>query len=229
VLRQWIETTTVIDMHSPLPNYIVIEGPIGVGKSSLAQRLAKDFESELVLEEIDENPFLEQFYQRPSEAALSTQLFFLMQRTKQIKNLRQGSIFAHSKIADYLIEKDQLFAQVTLTPTEYDLYLQVYEHLILDAPKPDLVVYLQAPVPTLLDRIKKRGRHYERFMEAHYLEQLNEVYAEYFYHYHEAPLLIVNASDIDFINNDRDYEQLKTQIMNTTSGRRYFNPLPFVS
>jgi deoxyadenosine/deoxycytidine kinase len=216
-------------MHSPLPNYIVIEGPIGVGKSSLAQRLAKDFESELVLEEIDENPFLEQFYQRPSEAALSTQLFFLMQRTKQIKNLRQGSIFAHSKIADYLIEKDQLFAQVTLTPTEYDLYLQVYEHLILDAPKPDLVVYLQAPVPTLLDRIKKRGRHYERFMEAHYLEQLNEVYAEYFYHYHDAPLLIVNASDIDFINNDRDYEQLKTQIMNTTSGRRYFNPLPFVS
>ena len=216
-------------MHNPLPNYIVIEGPIGVGKSSLAQRLAKDFESELILEEIDENPFLEQFYQRPSEAALSTQLFFLMQRTKQIKNLRQGSIFAHSKIADYLIEKDQLFAQVTLTPTEYDLYLQVYEHLIIDAPKPDLVVYLQAPVPTLLDRIKKRGRHYERFMEAHYLEQLNEAYAEYFYHYHEAPLLIVNASDIDFISNDRDYQQLKTQIINTTSGRHYFNPLPFVS
>ncbi len=216
-------------MHNPLPNYIVIEGPIGVGKSSLAQRLAKDFESELILEEIDENPFLEQFYQRPSEAALSTQLFFLMQRTQQIKNLRQGSIFAHSKIADYLIEKDQLFAQVTLTPTEYDLYLQVYEHLIIDAPKPDLVVYLQAPVPTLLDRIKKRGRHYERFMEAHYLEQLNEAYAEYFYHYHEAPLLIVNASDIDFISNDRDYQQLKTQIINTTSGRHYFNPLPFVS
>lgn len=216
-------------MHNPLPNYIVIEGPIGVGKSSLAQRLAKDFESELILEEIDENPFLEQFYQRPSEAALSTQLFFLMQRTKQIKHLRQGSIFAHSKIADYLIEKDQLFAQVTLTPTEFDLYLQVYEHLIIDAPTPDLVVYLQAPVPTLLDRIKKRGRHYERFMEANYLEQLNEAYADYFYHYHDAPLLIVNASDIDFINNDRDYEQLKTQIINTTSGRHYFNPLPFVS
>lgn len=216
-------------MQISLPNYIVIEGPIGVGKSSLAQRLAKDFESELILEAIDENPFLEQFYQRPSEAALSTQLFFLMQRTKQIKNLRQGSIFAHSKIADYLIEKDQLFAQVTLTPTEYDLYLQVYEHLIIDAPKPDLVVYLQAPVPTLLDRIKKRGRHYERFMETNYLEQLNEAYAEFFYHYQDAPLLIVNASDIDFINNDRDYEQLKTQIINTTTGRHYFNPLPFVS
>ena len=216
-------------MRTSLPNYIVIEGPIGVGKSSLAQRLAKDFESELILEEIDENPFLEQFYQRPSEAALSTQLFFLMQRTKQIKHLRQGSIFALSKIADYLIEKDQLFAQVTLTPTEYELYLQVYEHLIIESPKPDLVVYLQAPVPTLLDRIKKRGRHYERFMETNYLEQLNEAYAEFFYHYQDAPLLIVNASDIDFINNDRDYEQLKTQIINTTSGRHYFNPLPFVS
>lgn len=216
-------------MQTALPNYIVIEGPIGVGKSSLAQRLAKDFESELILEKIDENPFLEQFYQRPNEAALSTQLFFLMQRTKQIKTLKQGSIFAHSKIADYLIEKDQLFAQVTLTPTEYDLYLQVYEHLIIDAPKPDLVVYLQAPVSTLLDRIKKRGRHYERFIEANYLEQLNEAYAEFFYHYHDVPLLIVNASDIDFINNDRDYEQLKTQIINTTSGRHYFNPLPFVS
>ena len=216
-------------MRTPLPNYIVIEGPIGVGKSSLATRLAEDFESELLLEEIEDNPFLEQFYQRPREAALSTQLFFLMHRTKQIQHLRQGNIFTHSKISDYLIEKDQLFAQVTLTPTEYDLYLQVYEHLMIESPKPDLVVYLQAPVATLLERIRKRGRHFERFIEASYLEQLNEAYAEFFYHYQDAPLLIVNASDIDFINNDRDYEQLKSQISNTTSGRHYFNPLPFVS
>ncbi len=216
-------------MQSPLPNYIVIEGPIGVGKSSLASRLAQDFESELILEEIEENPFLEQFYQRPREAALSTQLFFLMHRTKQIQRLRQGSIFSHSKVSDYLIEKDQLFAQVTLSPTEYDLYLQVYEHLMIESPKPDLVVYLQAPVTTLLDRIRKRGRNFERLIEASYLEQLNEAYAEFFYHYQDAPLLIVNASDIDFINNDRDYEQLKSQILNTSSGRHYFNPLPFVS
>ena len=216
-------------MQTPLPDYIVIEGPIGVGKSSLAQRLANDYESELILEEVEENPFLEQFYQKPREAALSTQLFFLMHRTRQLQNLRQGSIFSQTKIADYLIEKDQLFAQVTLTPKEYELYLQVYEHMIIDTPKPDLVVYLQAPVPTLIERIRKRGRNYERFIESQYLEQLNEAYAEFFYHYHDAPLLIVNASDIDFINNDRDYEQLKTQILNTNSGRHYFNPLPFVS
>lgn len=216
-------------MQTPLPDYIVIEGPIGVGKSSLAQRLANDYESELILEEVDVNPFLEQFYQKPREAALSTQLFFLMHRTRQLQELRQGSIFSQSKIADYLIEKDQLFAQVTLTPKEYELYLQVYEHMIIDTPKPDLVVYLQAPVPTLIERIRKRGRNYERFIESNYLEQLNEAYADFFYHYHDAPLLIVNASDIDFINNDRDYEQLKTQILNTNSGRHYFNPLPFVS
>lgn len=216
-------------MQTPLPNYIVIEGPIGVGKSSLATRLAEDFESELILEEIDDNPFLEQFYQRPREAALSTQLYFLMHRAKQIQHLRQGNIFTHSKVSDYLIEKDQLFAQVTLTPTEFDLYLQVYEHMMVESPKPDLVVYLQAPVTTLLERIRKRGRSFERFIEANYLEQLNEAYADFFYHYQDAPLLIVNASDIDFINNDRDYEQLKSQIMSTTSGRRYFNPLPFVS
>ena len=216
-------------MQTPLPNYIVIEGPIGVGKSSLATRLAEDFESELILEHIDDNPFLEQFYQRPREAALSTQLYFLMNRAKQIQHLRQGNIFTHSKVSDYLIEKDQLFAQVTLTPTEFDLYLQVYDHMMVESPKPDLVVYLQAPVSTLLERIRKRGRNFERFIEANYLEQLNEAYADFFYHYQDAPLLIVNASDIDFINNDRDYEQLKSQILNTTSGRRYFNPLPFVS
>lgn len=216
-------------MQDSLPDYTVIEGPIGVGKSSLSQRLANEFNSELILEEIDDNPFLEQFYQRPKEAALSTQLYFLMQRTKQIQSLRQSSIFTQTKIADYLIDKDKLFAQVTLNPTEYDLYLQVYEHMITEAPKPDLVVYLQAPVSTLLERIKKRGRNFERFIETNYLEQLNEAYAEFFYHYHETPLLIVNASDIDFINNDRDYQQLKAQIMNTTSGRHYYNPLSFVS
>ncbi len=216
-------------MQNSLPDHIVIEGPIGVGKSSLAQRLAGEFDAELILEEIDDNPFLEQFYQRPREAALSTQLFFLMQRTKQIQSLRQTSIFNQSKIADYLIEKDKLFAQVTLNPTEYDLYLQVYEHMMTEAPKPDLVVYLQAPVATLLERIKKRGRNFERFIETNYLEQLNEAYAEFFYHYQDAPLLIVNASEIDFINNERDYEQLKTQIVNTTSGRHYYNPLSFVS
>jgi deoxyadenosine/deoxycytidine kinase len=234
MLCQWIGVTRRIDekkniMGSTLPDFVVIEGPIGVGKSSLASRIALDFEADLVREEIEENPFLDHFYQRPSEAALSAQLFFLMQRTKQMQGLRQSSIFNHSKVADYLLEKDQLFAQVTLSPIEYDLYQQVFEHLVIDAPTPDLVVYLQAPVNTLMERIKKRGRHIERHIEPTYLERLNEAYANFFHHYSAAPLLVVNAADIDFINNEGDYEQLKTQILNTTSGRHYFNPLPFAS
>ena len=234
MLCQWIGVTRRIDekkniMGSKLPDFVVIEGPIGVGKSSLASRIALDFEADLVREEIEENPFLDHFYQRPSEEALSAQLFFLMQRTKQMQGLRQSSIFNHSKVADYLLEKDQLFAQVTLSPIEYDLYQQVFEHLVIDAPTPDLVVYLQAPVNTLMERIKKRGRHIERHIEPTYLERLNEAYANFFHHYSAAPLLVVNAADIDFINNEGDYEQLKTQILNTTSGRHYFNPLPFAS
>lgn len=216
-------------MSSQIPKYLVIEGPIGVGKTSLAKKLAEEFRADLMLEEIDDNPFLEQFYQRPREAALSTQLYFLLQRAKQIKRLRQSELFAPNRVTDYLIEKDQLFAQVNLSATEYELYLQVYDHMMIDSPTADLVVYLQAPIPTLLHRIKKRGRGFERFMEASYLERLNEAYAEFFYHYNQSPLLIVNASEIDFINNDDDYQLLLEQILSTTSGRHYFNPLPFVS
>ncbi len=209
--------------------YIVVEGPIGVGKTSLAQRLSDEFGSTLLLEDVDDNPFLERFYQNPREAALSTQLYFLLQRTKQLQEFKQGDIFTPVRVADFLIEKDRLFAQVTLNASEYELYEQIYSHLTIDAPKPDLVVYLQAPVEVLLQRIRKRGRGYERLVETAYLEQLNEAYAKFFYDYNDAPCLIVNASDIDFINNDKDYEQLLGEILNTEAGKRYFNPLPFVS
>ncbi|MDH3607680.1 MAG: deoxynucleoside kinase [Gammaproteobacteria bacterium] len=209
--------------------YIVVEGPIGVGKTSLAQRLSDEFGSTLLLEDVDDNPFLERFYQNPREAALSTQLYFLLQRTKQLQEFKQGDIFTPVRVADFLIEKDRLFAQVTLNASEYELYEQIYSHLTIDAPKPDLVVYLQAPVEVLLQRIRKRGRGYERLVETVYLEQLNEAYAKFFYDYNDAPCLIVNASDIDFINNDKDYEQLLGEILNTEAGKRYFNPLPFVS
>ena len=209
--------------------YIVVEGPIGVGKTSLAQRLSDEFGSTLLLEHVDENPFLERFYQNPREAALSTQLYFLLQRTKQLQEFKQADIFSPVRVADFLIEKDRLFAQVTLNASEYELYEQIYSHLTIDAPKPDLVVYLQAPVEVLLQRIRKRGRGYERLVETAYLEQLNEAYAKFFYDYNDAPCLIVNASDIDFINNDKDYEQLLSEILNTEAGKRYFNPLPFVS
>ena len=208
--------------------YIVVEGPIGVGKTSLAQRLSDEFGSTLLLEHVDDNPFLERFYQNPREAALSTQLYFLLQRTKQLQEFKQADIFSPVRVADFLIEKDRLFAQVTLNASEYELYEQIYSHLTIDAPKPDLVVYLQAPVEVLLQRIRKRGRGYERLVETAYLEQLNEAYAKFFYDYNDAPCLIVNASDIDFINNDKDYEQLLGEILNTEAGKRYFNPLPFV-
>ena len=214
-------------MDSHNLKYIVVEGPIGVGKTSLAQRLADEFGSTLLLEHVDDNPFLERFYQNPREAALSTQLHFLLQRTKQLQEFKQADIFSPVRVADFLIEKDRLFAQVTLNASEYELYEQVYSHLTIDAPKPDLVVYLQAPVEVLIQRIRKRGRGYERLIETSYLEQLNEAYAKFFYDYEEAPCLIVNASDIDFINNEKDYQQLLREILNTEAGKRYFNPLPF--
>ncbi|MEM7402315.1 MAG: deoxynucleoside kinase [Pseudomonadota bacterium] len=207
--------------------YIVVEGPIGVGKTSLAQRLSDEFGSTLLLEQVEDNPFLERFYQNPREAALSTQLHFLLQRTKQLQEFKQADIFSPVRVADFLIEKDRLFAQVTLNASEYELYEQVYSHLTIDAPKPDLIVYLQAPVETLIQRIRKRGRGYERLIETAYLEQLNEAYAKFFYDYDDAPCLIVNASDIDFINNEKDYEQLLGEILKMEAGKRYFNPLPF--
>ncbi len=215
-------------MSSHNLKYIAVEGPIGVGKTSLAQRLADEFGSSLLLEQVEENPFLERFYQNPREAALSTQLYFLLRRTKQLQEFKQADIFSPVKVADFLIEKDRLFAQVTLNASEYDLYEQVYSHLTIDAPTPDLVVYLQAPVEVLLQRVRKRGRGYERLIESAYLEQLNEAYARFFYDYEDAPCLIVNASEIDFINNDKDYDQLLQEIMNFEAGKRYFNPLPFV-
>lgn len=216
-------------MSSHNLKYIVVEGPIGVGKTSLAQRLADAFGSSLLLEQVEDNPFLERFYQNPREAALSTQLYFLLRRTKQLQEFKQEDIFSPVHVADFLIEKDRLFAQITLNASEYELYEQVYSHLTIDAPKPDLVVYLQAPVEVLIQRIRKRGRGYERLVEASYLEQLNDAYAKFFYDYEDAPCLIVNASEIDFINNNRDYEQLFNEILNTDAGKRYFNPLPFVS
>ena len=209
--------------------YIAVEGPIGVGKTSLAQRLSDEFGSTLLLEHVDDNPFLERFYQNPREAALSTQLYFLLQRTKQLQEFKQADIFSPVRVADFLIEKDRLFAQVTLNASEYELYEQIYSHLTIDAPKPDLVVYLQAPVEILLQRIRKRGRGYERLVETAYLEQLNEAYAKFFYDYDGAPGWRGKARDSDGRNNDKDYEQLLGEILNTEAGKRYFNPLPFVS
>lgn len=212
---------------SNYPRYLVVEGPIGVGKTSLTKKLAEMLDAEMLLEGVDDNPFLERFYQNPRQVALSTQLYFLMQRVRQIQDLRQGDMFARITVADFLLEKDYLFAELTLDKDEFDLYKQVYNHLSVDAPVPDLVVYLQAPVDVLMQRITRRGRAFERMLQPGYLERVNETYANFFHHYDEAPLLIVNASDIDLVNNDHDYQALLAQIRHTRSGRHFFNPLPF--
>jgi len=209
------------------PRYIVIEGPIGVGKTSLAKRLAADFNGELMLEGAEDNPFLDRFYRNPRHAALPTQLFFLFQRARQMQEMRQSDLFAPVRIADFLLEKDRLFAQLTLDDDELRLYEQVYTNLSVDAPRPDLVIYLQAPVEVLLDRVRKRGRNFERFIESNYLQRLVEAYTRFFYYYSETPLLIVNAAEIDLVNNTRDYQVLVEQIGKVRSGRHFFNPAAF--
>lgn len=214
-------------MSAERPSYIVVEGPIGIGKTSLARRLAETFGSELLLERAEENPFLERFYQDPRRAALPTQLFFLMQRAQQLCELRQGDMFRSALVSDFLLDKDRLFAHLTLDDDELKLYEQIYRHLAPDVPAPDLVIYLQAPVEVLLARIVKRGNAYERLIEAAYLQRLVDAYAQYFYQYDASPLLIVNAAEIDFVANDMDYNALVERVRDIRSGRHYFNPLPF--
>ena len=209
----------------PWPGFVVVEGPIGVGKTTLAKRLAKSFGSDMLLEAADENPFLEKFYENQRSAALPTQLYFLMQRTRQLKMLKQNDMFNPVRVADFLVQKDRLFAELNLDSDELDLYEQVYSNLTLDIQRPDLVVYLQAPVEVLLERIKRRGVKHEKWIEAAYLERLCDAYVRFFYQYNEAPLLIVNATDIDFAHNDDEYEMLLQQILETRSGRHYYNPV----
>jgi deoxyguanosine kinase len=205
------------------PRYIVVEGPIGVGKTSLAKRLAKSFASELILEQAEENPFLERFYRNRRQSALPTQLFFLFQRARQIEQIRQSDMFSPVRISDFLLQKDRLFAELNLDPHELGLYTQVADTLELDPPTPDLVVYLQAPADVLLKRVATRGIAYEQLIEAEYLERLGDAYARFFYDFDAAPLLIVNAATIDPIHRESDYQELLQTIMRVKHGRHFFN------
>ncbi|HEY9149755.1 MAG TPA: deoxynucleoside kinase [Gammaproteobacteria bacterium] len=213
-----------MSLHNP--GFIVVEGPIGVGKTTLARRLADTFGSELLLEGADENPFLKRFYRDPRQGAFQTQLFFLMQRAQQMQSLRQGDMFQPVRVSDYLMDKDRLFAQLTLDDEEFRLYEQVYSHLTLDMPVPGLVIYLQAPVEVLMRRIAQRGRPYETGIDANYLQRLSDAYTRFFYYYDAAPLLIVNAAVIDLASREEDYQSLLTRIAEARSGRQYFNPAP---
>jgi deoxyadenosine/deoxycytidine kinase len=209
------------------PGYIAVEGAIGVGKTTLARRLAASFNYEMLAEDAGENPFLERFYTNPREAALATQLFFLFQRAQKMAELKQRDIFQPVRVADFLIEKDPLFARINLDADEYALYEKVYRQLTIDAPRPDLVIYLQASTDVLLERIEQRGIAYEQGIDADYLERLNDVYSQFFLYYDDAPLLIVNASAIDLADGERDFSQLVDYLLDIRSGRHYFNPTFF--
>ena len=208
------------------PRFIAVEGPIGVGKTSLTKRLAETFNYELLLENAEENPFLDRFYKNPRQHALATQLFFLFQRAQQIEESRQSDLFEPVRVSDFLIDKDRLFAELNLEKDEYNLYNKVYQHLVIDAPKPDLVIYLQAPTEVLLQRIQKRGIRSEQMIESEYLNQLNRAYTEFFHYYSDSKLLIVNSAEIDLVANDEDYDQLVTYVLSLPNGTHYFNPKP---
>lgn len=211
--------------NSKPSRYIVVEGPIGVGKTALARRLADTLSADLVLEQDSENPFLERFYAEGKSAALPAQMFFLFSRARQIEALRQPDLFANVRVADYLYAKDRLFAELNLDSDELMLYEQIAAKLAVEPPVPDLVIYLQASVDILLERIAGRGREFERGVSRRYLERLADAYARFFHSYDDGPLLIVNATQIDPVANSADFERLFEQIEKTTGGRHFFNPV----
>ncbi|MEX1670294.1 deoxynucleoside kinase [Zhongshania guokunii] len=216
----------IINPHKP-PRFIAVEGPIGVGKTTLARRLADSLGFHQLLEKADDNPFLARFYANQRHAALSAQLFFLFQRAQQLSDLRQSDLFEQTHVADFVFQKDPLFAQITLDANELELYRKVYQQVQIDVPTPDLVIYLQAPAKTLRERIHQRGVNFERNIDIDYLEKINGAYSEYFHSYQDSPLLIINAAEIDFAHNDQQYEQLLQYLLEIRSGRHYFNPTFF--
>lgn len=213
-------------------SYVVIEGPIGAGKTSLARRLAGDFSARLLLEQVDDNPFLDRFYRDPQTLGLPTQLYFLTTRVRLLQPLRQEDIFSQASVSDFLIDKDRLFAEMILDEEQFNLYNYIYEKLTSDLVKPDLVIYLQAPVEVLMQRIQKRGRRFERLIEKEYLERLSAAYLDFFHRYQDAPLLVINVGEINFVENPADYRRLIERIdamrhATVRSGRYYYNPAPY--
>lgn len=206
--------------------YIVVEGPIGVGKSSLTNIVAERFAARRVMEVVEENPFLANFYTDRNKFAFQTQMFFLLSRFKQQQELFQQDLFSAVTVSDYLFAKDRIFANLTLQADELALYERVFEALQPRVTKPDLVIYLQARIDVLLARIKKRGREFERKFDPAYLDGLCRAYNDFFFHYADTPLLVVNTSDIDFVNNPADLEDLLSVVRQTRKGTVHYQPLP---
>jgi deoxyguanosine kinase len=203
--------------------YIVVEGPIGAGKTTLAREIAQKLHAETVFERPDENPFLARFYDDMARFALPTQLTFLFQRADQLRGLAQLDLFRRPTVADFLLDKDPLFARLNLSDDEFALYEKVYAHLKPQTPTPDLVVYLQAPVSTLIERVHRRGVEFERTIPADYLARLADAYTRYFYSYNEAPLLIVNSERLNFVDNSHHVDLLMQRIAGMRSLREFFN------
>ena len=204
--------------------YIVVEGPVGAGKTGLARRLADNLDINLLLERAIGNPFLPEIYQHPGSAALSAQLHFLLEHVKQVRALRQADLFSPNQVADFLIQANRLFAEATLTPDELDLYYQVYNILIDDVPVPDLVIYLQSSVEVMVKRIRARDGNHEIKIDRDYLQKISDAYTDFFYHYDASSLLIVNTTDLDFSDERGDYDVLLNYLEGVGPGRHYFNP-----
>jgi deoxyadenosine/deoxycytidine kinase len=203
--------------------YLVVEGPIGAGKTSLAQRLAPRLAAELLLEQPAENPFIARFYQDMARYALPTQLFFLFQRARLVEPLRQLDLFARPTVADFLLDKDLLFARVTLSGDEFALYQKIYDALAPQGPAPDLVVYLQAQPAVLAERVKRRAAGFERGITEEYLALVAESYARFFYHYSAAPVLTVNSHNLNFVERDADFELLLSRVRGMKGRREFFS------
>lgn len=204
--------------------FIVVEGPIGSGKTTLAKLLADQFPIDYLSEKADENPFLPRFYQDAQRYGLPTQLFFLFQRANQMKDLTQRDLFARPVVADFFLEKDPLFAKLNLDDEEYALYHQIYQHLQLKASKPDLVIYLQTPIDALVERVEDRNVAYEREIPREYLERLASAYSDFFHHYDASPVLIVNNEKLNIVKNPQALTMLLERIIQIRGQREFFNP-----
>ena len=207
------------------PRFIAVEGAIGAGKTSLVNLLEQQYGARVILEENDSNPFIAKFYEDQETYSFQTQIFFLLSRYNQYMELAQRDLFNSVVVIDYLFQRDKIFAQLNLEDHEYRLYEQIYNLISSKAPKPDLVIFLQASTEVLLERVSKRGREYESFMEPDYLDSVNKAFNNFFFYYSDTPLLVINTNEIDFVEKKCDLEELINKVNSHKIGREYYNPL----